>query len=149
MLAGSGHGLLSCFGAEAKLALFRRVSPYALPLQEKRGQMSSKVFVGGLSWNTNDQGLRTAFEPYGTVTDAKVISDRDTGRSRGFGFVTFADSSQASAAIGKMNGRELDGRTLNVNLAEDRQGGGGGGGRRDGGNRGGGGSRGGGGGARW
>jgi len=105
--------------------------------------MSKKLFVGGLSWDTDDHGLRTAFEQYGEVTEAKVISDRDTGRSRGFGFVTFADGGSADNAIEQMNGATLDGRTLNVNEAQDRRGGGGGGGGRG---RGGGG---GGGGGRW
>ncbi len=57
--------------------------------------MSNKLFIGGLSWDTNDQGLRDAFAPFGTVSDAKVITDRETGRSRGFGFVTYADEGAA------------------------------------------------------
>lgn len=90
-----------------------------------------KLFVGGLSWNTTDQGLRQAFERFGEVTDAKVILDRDTGRSRGFGFVSFADDQAASTAINEMNGASLEGRSIKVNEAEDkgfRSGGGGGGG---------------------
>ena len=92
--------------------------------------MSKKLFVGGLSWGTDSDGLRTAFEQFGEVTDSAVISDRDTGRSRGFGFVTFAQASDADNAIEGMNGRELDGRNLNVNEAKERapRGGGGGGG---------------------
>lgn len=90
--------------------------------------MSSKLFVGGLAWATDDQGLRSAFEQFGEVTDAKVIADRDTGRSRGFGFVTFADVADADRARDEMNGKELDGRSLNVDTAQDRRGGGGGGG---------------------
>ncbi|MFK7989861.1 MAG: RNA recognition motif domain-containing protein [Sandaracinaceae bacterium] len=90
--------------------------------------MSNKLFVGSLSWNTDDHGLQAAFERFGQVTDAKVISDRDTGRSRGFGFVTFADPSSAQTAMQEMNGAELDGRTLNVDIAQDRARGGGGGG---------------------
>ncbi len=101
--------------------------------------MSKKLFVGGLAWATDDQGLRTAFEEYGEVTDAKVITDRDTGRSRGFGFVTFADGAAADTAVEQMNGAQLDGRTLNVDEARDRRGGGGGGGGGRG--RGGGGNR--------
>ncbi len=88
-----------------------------------------KLFVGGLSWNTTDDGLRQAFERFGDVTDAKVITDRDTGRSRGFGFVSFADDQAATSAINEMNGTDLDGRTIKVNEAEDkgfRSGGGGG-----------------------
>ena len=110
--------------------------------------MSKKLFVGGLSWNTDDQGLRAAFEAHGEVTDAKVITDRDTGRSRGFGFVTFSESADGENAIEQMNGVELDGRRLNVNEAQERSrgGGGGGGGRRGGGGGGGRGGYGGGGG---
>ncbi len=90
--------------------------------------MSKKLFVGSLSWNTNDEGLRQAFVQYGEVTEAKVIADRDTGRSRGFGFVTFEDEDAADKAIAALNGTELDGRTIKVNVAQDRN--------RDGGGRG-------------
>lgn len=97
--------------------------------------MSKKLFVGGLSWDTTDDSLRVAFEEFGPVTDAKVITDRDTGRSRGFGFVTFSESGDAEAAMSAMDGTELDGRRIRVNEAEnrnDRRGGGGGGGGRGG-----------------
>lgn len=100
--------------------------------------MSNKLYVGGLSWGTSDEGLRTAFEGFGPIREAKVITDRDTGRSRGFGFVTFESAEDAQAAIDAMDGSELDGRQLRVNVAQDRRGGGGGGGR---GGRGGGGRR--------
>jgi cold-inducible RNA-binding protein len=92
--------------------------------------LSKKLFVGGLSWDTTDDSLRTAFQEFGPVTDAKVITDRDTGRSRGFGFVTFTEASDAEAAMSSMDGAELDGRRIRVNEAEnndDRRGGGGGG----------------------
>lgn len=94
--------------------------------------MSKKVFVGGLSWNTQDDGLRQVFEQYGSVSEARVIKDRDTGRSRGFGFVTFDEGDSADKAIQEMDGRELDGRTIKVNEAQERPQGGGGGGRRPG-----------------
>jgi RNA recognition motif-containing protein len=116
--------------------------------------MGKKLFIGGLSWDTNDQGLRNAFSKYGEITEATVVTDRESGRSRGFGFVTFEDSDAADSAIQGMNGATLDGRTLNVNEARDRgdRGGGGGGGRGGfgggGGGRGGGGGYGGGGGGR-
>lgn len=87
--------------------------------------MGKKVFVGGLSWNTNDDALRAAFEQFGNVSDAKVIHDRETGRSRGFGFVTFVDNDGAQSAISGMNGKELDGRTIKVNEAEEKPRGGG------------------------
>ncbi len=118
--------------------------------------MSNKLFIGGLSWNTDDNGLRGAFERFGDVVEAKVITDRDTGRSRGFGFVTFSDPGAAKTATEEMNGAQLDGRAVRVNEAQARQGGGGGGGggggRGRGGpprDRGGGGGRGGRGGDRW
>lgn len=79
-----------------------------------------KLFVGNLSWGTTDASLLQAFESFGEVVEAKVITERDTGRSRGFGFVTFAENSDAEAAMEKMNGAELDGRELRVNEAEDR-----------------------------
>ena len=95
-----------------------------------------KLFVGGLSWGTDDHALNDAFSAFGEVTEAKVINDRDTGRSRGFGFVTFNDASEADEAIKALDGSMLDGRTIRVNEAQQRndRGGdrrGGGGGRRD------------------
>ncbi|MCZ7681332.1 MAG: RNA-binding protein [Sandaracinaceae bacterium] len=92
--------------------------------------MSNKLFVGSLSWNTDDQGLYDAFARFGEIREAKVVTDRDSGRSRGFGFVTFTDASAAQKAQQEMNGAELDGRTLNVDVAQERGGGGGGGGGR-------------------
>lgn len=82
--------------------------------------MTKKLFVGGLSWNTNDDGLRQAFERFGNIDEAKVILDRETGRSRGFGFVTFAEQEAAKNAVGEMNGADVDGRSIKVNEAEER-----------------------------
>ena len=82
--------------------------------------MSNKLFVGGLAWTTNDESLKTVFSEYGEVTEAKVISDRDTGRSRGFGFVTFSDTAAAKAALA-LNGTELDGRTIRVDIASEKR----------------------------
>ncbi len=82
--------------------------------------MSRKLFIGGLSWNTTDEGLRSAFERFGAVEDARVIKDRETGRSRGFGFVTFSEPGSAEGAISEMDGSELDGRTIRVNEAEEK-----------------------------
>jgi len=90
--------------------------------------MSKKLFVGSLSWDTNDAGLHEAFSQFGEVTEAKVITDRDSGRSRGFGFVTFEDDEAADKAVAALNGTELDGRTIKVDIAQDRNRGGGGGG---------------------
>ncbi|HSL19849.1 MAG TPA: RNA-binding protein [Methylomirabilota bacterium] len=95
--------------------------------------MAKKLFVGSLSWNTTDEGLREAFAPFGEIAEAVVVSDRDTGRSRGFGFVTFEDDEAADQAVAALNGTELDGRTIRVDVAQakerNRGGGGGGGGR--------------------
>ncbi|KAF8588688.1 RNA-binding domain-containing protein [Ramaria rubella] len=107
--------------------------------------MSAKVYVGNLSWNTTDDTLNQAFSQFGTVLDSIVMRDRDTGRSRGFGFVTYGSSSEAEAAIAGLHEQELDGRRIKVNLANARPSGGGSGGGGYGGG-GGGGSYGGGGG---
>lgn len=95
--------------------------------------MAKKLFVGGLNWKTTDDGLRGAFDRFGEISEAKVIMDRETGRSRGFGFVTFADDAAATQAINEMNGTELEGRKIQVNEAQERSPRGGGGGGRFGG----------------
>jgi cold-inducible RNA-binding protein len=103
----------------------------ATQYKKEKENMSNKLFVGGLSWNTDDQSLHNAFAPHGEVTEAKVIMERDSGRSRGFGFVTFSSADAAEQAVTAMDGRELDGRTLRVNVAQERSRDGGGGGRRN------------------
>ncbi|CAD5323963.1 unnamed protein product [Arabidopsis thaliana] len=82
--------------------------------------MSSKLFVGGLSWGTDDSSLKQAFTSFGEVTEATVIADRETGRSRGFGFVSFSCEDSANNAIKEMDGKELNGRQIRVNLATER-----------------------------
>jgi len=104
--------------------------------------MGNRLYVGNLSFSATDQTLRDAFAQHGDVTDVHVVVDRMTGRSRGFGFVTMGSQNEASAAIQAMNGTDLDGRSLKVNEAEERQGGGRSGGGGRGGGFGGGGSRG-------
>ena len=94
-----------------------------------------RIYVGNLSFNTSDSGLQAASAAHGTVTSAQVIIDRDTQRSRGFGFVEMEDSAQAQAAITALNGKDLDGRQLTVNEARERSAGGGGGGGGGGGPR--------------
>ena len=100
--------------------------------------MGSKVYVGGLPYSTDDAKLGELFAPHGNVESAKVITDRFTGQSRGFGFVEMVTAEEAKAAIAALNGTQLDGRTLTVNEAkpqESRSGGGGFGGGGRGGKR--------------
>jgi cold-inducible RNA-binding protein len=80
-----------------------------------------KLYVGNLSFNTTADDLQAAFEPFGTVSDVALITDRDTGRSRGFAFVTMGNSAEGKAAIDGLQGRQVDGRTLSVNEARPRE----------------------------
>jgi len=108
--------------------------------------MSAKLFVGNLSFNTTENDLQDAFAAYGTVVETNLMMDRATGRPRGFGFVTMSTPEEAQKAIEGLNGKDLDGRALTVNLArprEERPGGGEGRGGYGGGRGGGGGGRGG------
>jgi len=88
----------------------------------------SKLFIGGLAWHTDENALRQKFEEFGAVEEAVVVKDRDTGRSRGFGFVRYGQEADAEAAITAMNNIEFDGRTIRVDKASERGSGGGGGG---------------------
>ena len=101
--------------------------------------MNTRLYVGNLSFNTTADGVRTAFQQFGTVSDVHLVTDRETGRSRGFAFVTMGTTDEAAKAIEGMDGKTLDGRPLRVNEAEQRQARGGGGGGGGGGYRGGGG----------
>lgn len=93
--------------------------------------MGNRLYVGNLSFNTSNDSVRDAFARFGEVTDVHLVTDRQTGQPRGFGFVTMGTREAAQAAIAGMNGSSLDGRDLRVNEAEERQGGGfGGGGKR-------------------
>ena len=83
--------------------------------------MSKKLFIGSLAWGTTDDTLQAHFAQCGTVASAKVVTDRDSGRSRGFGFVEFDDDKEADAAIEKLNNSELDGRTITVSEARPRE----------------------------
>ncbi|KAH6813351.1 cold [Perilla frutescens var. frutescens] len=91
-------------------------------------EVEFRCFVGGLAWATTDQSLEQAFSQFGEVIESKIINDRETGRSRGFGFVTFKDEQAMRDAIEGMNGQDLDGRNITVNEAQSRGSGGGGGG---------------------
>ena len=106
--------------------------------------MGSKLYVGNLSYNVTGSDLQEMFTPHGSVQSAEVIADRETGRSKGFGFVQMGSDDEAKAAIGALNGQEVGGRALTVNEAKPREerprtggGGGGGGGYGGGGSRGG------------
>jgi cold-inducible RNA-binding protein len=102
--------------------------------------MGKRLYVGNLSFNTTELDLRQLLANSGTVTDTKLVMDRDTGRPRGFGFIEMSTDAEAAAAINNLNGREFQGRALTVNEAQERSGGGGGrGGGGGGGDRGGGG----------
>ncbi|KAK9116066.1 hypothetical protein Sjap_015013 [Stephania japonica] len=94
-------------------------------LQSMRWMSSSKLFIGGISYGTDDTSLREAFASYGEVIEARVILDRETGRSRGFGFVSFTSAEEATSAIQAMDGKDLHGRRVRVNYATDRSSGGG------------------------
>ncbi|KAL9666525.1 hypothetical protein QQ045_000859 [Rhodiola kirilowii] len=110
------------FGGLVRQGLYKNsasnVAPMAYILSGVR-DMSSKLFVCGLSWGTDDLSLKDAFSTCGEVVEARVITDRETGRSRGFGFVSYADDQSASAALG-MDGQELQGRNIRVNYATER-----------------------------
>lgn len=112
---------------------FDRVGPVAA-----RNESLKKLYVGNLPFSTTEDTLRELFETHGNIVSVRVITDRETGRSRGFGFVEFEDDSAAEKALQALNGADLEGRALRVNEAQDKGGGGGGGGR---GGRGGGGGR--------
>src|SRR5262245_30514119 len=110
--------------------------------------MGKKLFVGNLSYSTTNEDLEQFFGQVGQCESATVVTDRATGRSRGFGFVEMSSAGDAAKAVSELNGKELQGRTLNVSEAHDRPAGGGGGGGRGRGGGGGGGGYGGGGGRR-
>src|SRR5712691_5465288 len=122
--------------------------PACTSTDQCRGIRLKNIFVGNLSFNTSEDELRQMFEPFGQVDRISIMTDRDTGRSRGFGFVEMASNEDGDKAITALNGSQVGGRTLNVNEARpktERSGGGGGGGggrdRGDRGGRGGGGGR--------
>lgn len=82
---------------------------------------ANKLFVGGISWDTTEEGLKEYFQQVGPVSEAKIITDRVTGRSKGFGFVTMENDEDAAKAIEELNGKELDGRSLTVNKARPKK----------------------------
>jgi len=86
--------------------------------------MGSRLYVGGIPYSTTEEELRSAFQPAGAITSVTIITDRDSGQSRGFGFVEMATNEEAQAAIRLLNGTSLGGRTLTVNEAQEREQGG-------------------------
>jgi len=106
--------------------LLRTAFPTAMrtPLVVQRAfatEGDNKVFVGGLAWATDNESLKHAFSAFGEVVDARIIVDRETGRSRGFGFITYKNQTEADAAVHGMHEKELDGRQITVNKARARQ----------------------------
>ncbi|KAJ4460223.1 putative RNA-binding protein [Paratrimastix pyriformis] len=95
-------------------------APFQQQASPRRAEDGAKLFIGGLAWGTTDDTLRTAFEAYGKVIEARVMADRETGRSRGFGFVTYENDAAAMRAMEQMNDKELDGRRIRVDRAQDR-----------------------------
>jgi RNA recognition motif-containing protein len=116
--------------------VFESMGRIAIPQKvHKEEPMGKKLYIGNLPYSVDDQQLQEAFQAYGAVASARVITDRETGRSKGFGFVEMEDDGAANDAVEKMNGQQLAGRAINVSEArpqEPRQGGGGGGGGRGG-----------------
>jgi RNA recognition motif-containing protein len=114
----------------------QRVERFCSVPRESRRFMSNRIYVGNLSFHSAEDAIRTAFAQFGEVSEVHVVTDRMTGQSRGFAFVTMATPQEAQSAIQAMNGQSLDGRALRVNEAEERAprtgggGGSGGGGRR-------------------
>lgn len=97
-------------------------------LGEFGSRMATNIYVGNLPWSTTTDDLYAMFQQYGAVTRAQVVTDRETGRSRGFGFVEMANEAEANAAIAALNNQQMNGRPLTVNIAKPRESGGGGGG---------------------
>lgn len=125
---------VSCICRNSKMAFANRIgSTMGQTISQKAASMlnaarymsSSKLFIGGLSYSTDDQSLKDAFSGFGDVVDSKVITDRDTGRSRGFGFVSFDSEDSASSALSAMDGQPLHGRNIRISYANDANRGGG------------------------
>ena len=99
--------------------------------QRREQHLSNKVYVGNLPFSATESDLRSLFEAHGAIASVNVITDRETGRARGFAFVEMEEASDAANAIRALDGSEMEGRSLRVNEAQDKRGGGGGGPRRD------------------
>jgi cold-inducible RNA-binding protein len=135
------HGKVVCqsadFGSFVKSGLTAlSILPRFAVLQIRKEKHLKNIFVGNLSFDTNEDAVRSTFESYGSVERVNLITDRETGRARGFGFVEMSNNSEADRAIAELNGRELNGRALNVNEARPKDDRGFGGGNAGGGGRG-------------
>jgi len=119
--AEKGVELFNRYSLEGRLLTVNKAAPrgtkFERPAQPASG---SKIYVGNLPWQADDNSLLQLFSEHGKVLEARVVYDRETGRSRGFGFVTYSSESEVSDAIAALDGTELDGRPLRVNIAEDR-----------------------------
>jgi cold-inducible RNA-binding protein len=142
-IPGAPHAKIKVpFESPAKLAAIQVLPSGARTIERQKAinDTMKNIFVGNLDFSATESSIRALFEPYGAVDRVNVVTDRDTGRSRGFAFVEMSDSAQADQAIAALNGTNLDGRALNVNEARPKpQGGGGGFSRGGGSSRGGGG----------
>jgi RNA recognition motif-containing protein len=94
--------------------------PFSAPRGAEEVKVAKRLYVGNISYSTTEDELRDLFTPHGEVVEAKVVYDRDTGRSRGFGFVEMADDGAADAAISALDGQEFGGRNIRVNVANER-----------------------------
>jgi RNA recognition motif-containing protein len=121
MLLPIWEKLLSCRRKFGFLSYVSRVRTRLRFSSFNQIQMENKLFVGNLSWGLTDESLKEAFEQAGAVLSATIMTDRATGRSRGFGFVEMETAEEAQAAIEMWHGKELDGRPLNVNVARPRE----------------------------
>lgn len=149
MAPSSGSRVARPFARPPPLGLVRGTDSFRAAETGLRGySVGKKLYVGNLSWGVSDDQLREMFSPFGVVASAQVIVDRDSGRSKGFGFVEMGTDQEAQAAIDGMHGQMVDGRALTVNEARPKESGGGGRGGGGGGRGGGGGGYGGGGGGR-
>merc|ERR1712130_628127 len=93
-----------------------------IKLFTKMSECPVKLFIGGLSWSTDEQSLQSAFSSYGEVASVRVVTDRETGRSKGFGFVEYNSRDEAQAAVDGMNGQDLDGRQIRCDFAQENSG---------------------------
>jgi RNA recognition motif-containing protein len=113
-LPGPDFGLFSALTRKVNLQVRR-------PIFIKENSMGSKLYVGNLSYDVTGSDLQSLFAPHGTITSAEIIADRDTGRSKGFGFVQMGSQAEAEAAIAALNGQDHSGRALTVNVAKPRE----------------------------